>query len=179
MTSAPSGCVRGSLYFHFPGSKAQLAAEATRAEVDEASDLLSEALAAHADPADGIRAAFDAIARYLEETDFAAGCPVASLVLDVAEDAPDLLDIALAGFEAWQAMVRHALERAGLDKRRAESLAKLVIAAEECAILLARARRNGAPLRDAAEALARLVREAMPPAATRASRPVRRKLAKA
>jgi len=40
-----SGAPRGSLYFHFPGGKDQLAIEATRAGIEEATQALRQALA--------------------------------------------------------------------------------------------------------------------------------------
>ena len=70
----------------------------------------------------------------LQDTDFAAGCPVVAGALD-----PTTRDAAAAGFRRWEELLREGLERAGVPAARAESLAVLFIAAIEGAIVLSRA----------------------------------------
>src|SRR5262249_60493649 len=71
-----SGAPRGSLYFHFPGGKGELAIEATRAAVAEATQALQQALAEAKTPARAVRAYAEAAARLMRDTDYTFGCPV-------------------------------------------------------------------------------------------------------
>src|SRR6478736_3312651 len=110
-----SGAPRGSIYHHFPDGRAQLAEEATKW-------------------------AGDYVAR-LQETDFAAGCPVVAGALDATTR-----QAAAAGFKRWEELLRDALEGAGLPAARAESLAVLFIASIEGAIVLSRAEGTTRPI---------------------------------
>lgn len=158
-----SGAPRGSLYFHFPGGKAALALEATRAEVAAVTRLLEESFAAHADAARATRASFEAMAAYVRDSGYTLGCPAAPLTLDVGADAPELAAAAEEGFESWHAILATGLARGGIPKGRARNLATLILAAQEGGILLARAKRDVTPLLEAGEEAARVVRAAMPP----------------
>src|ERR671918_458343 len=71
------GAPKGSFYFHFPGGKEQLAAEAVAQSGRQLRDALAAALA------DGdIDGVFDALASLLEDSGFQRGCPIATIALD-------------------------------------------------------------------------------------------------
>src|SRR5215813_14477963 len=103
-----SGAPRGSLYFHFPGGKDQLAIEATRAAVDEATEALRASLAEAKTPGQGVRAYAEAAARLIRETDYTLGCPVAPVILDAAGGVDELGALCKEAFESWTAMLRAA-----------------------------------------------------------------------
>ena len=78
-----SGAPRGSLYFHFPGGKEELAIAAIAA----ASGPLQErfqGLAEAESPAQVLSIVADTLAWELEESGFEKGCPVATVALDAA-----------------------------------------------------------------------------------------------
>lgn len=156
-----SGAPRGSLYFHFPGGKDALAAEATRAAIDEASGALREALAASADPAEGVRRYYELAAGLLEETDFAFGCPVAPVILDAAGGVPELEALCHEAFETWTGMLAEAFSAAGIPAGRAELLALLSVATLEGLLLVARAYRDTGPLRRMALEIEEVIAAAM------------------
>jgi len=117
-----SGAPRGSIYHHFPDGRAQLAEEATK----WAGDYVA----------------------VLQETDFAAGCPVVAGALDATTR-----EAAAAGFRRWEQLLRDALEGAGVPAARAESLAVLFIASIEGAIVLSRAEGTTRPIEQASRQL--------------------------
>lgn len=155
-----SGAPRGSLYHHFPGGKDELVLEATRSGVGRLTRALDAAMAAADEPADGFSAYLDAAAAELAASDFALGCPVASVVLD--DPAPDsaLAAACTAAFEAWERIYARRLVDAGVPPERADELATLLVAGVEGALLLARARRDTEPLRSVKRELERAVRAA-------------------
>jgi TetR/AcrR family transcriptional repressor of lmrAB and yxaGH operons len=171
---AESDAPRGSLYFHFPGGKEQLAAEAVREEGARVAKAIGAILAAHPDPAEGVRAFVGAFAEILRRSDFRDGCPVATVTLDAAAGSASIREACDASFCAWHALVRDHLRAAGFGAARAGGLATLVLSAFEGALVLARARRDVEPLARVAEELAPLLARSLPRAAATRRRARRR-----
>src|ERR1700691_1198581 len=90
---ADSGAPRGSIYFHFPGGKRELAKDAIR--------LTSEQVMAHmtanaGSSANEVLQHFVALFQHVvEASDGAAGCAVAGVTIDVAASDDELLGDAL------------------------------------------------------------------------------------
>jgi TetR/AcrR family transcriptional regulator, lmrAB and yxaGH operons repressor len=156
---AHSGAPRGSIYHHFPGGKAQLVEEATRYAGEFTAAGLATALAQR-DPVGAIEGFMSMWQRILTRSDFGDGCPVVAATLDGASPAA-ARDAARDAFAHWQALIARALVPHGVDPERAASLATLVIASIEGAIVLARAERSTAPLRRTASELERLLTAAL------------------
>ncbi|WP_109505298.1 TetR/AcrR family transcriptional regulator [Nocardioides speluncae] len=144
------GAPRGSIYHHFPGGKQQLALEATEFAGDFIASLL-DALAAEAP-----EAAVDKFVGYwrsaLTEKEFQDGCPVASAAVSGTET-PEARAAAGRAFGRWEDILARALTERGVPAARAGSLATLVIAAVEGALIMARAQRSDEPLRAVATEL--------------------------
>lgn len=154
-----SGAPRGSIYHHFPGGKAQLVEEATRSAAGAFAAGMDAALAAD-DPLVALRAFADGWLAVLRESDFGAGCPIVAVAVEGERNAAAR---AAAGeaFVAWQARLAVALERRGVARERAASLAALAVAAIEGAVVLARAQRSAEPLERVADELLRVAADAM------------------
>ena len=148
---AHSGAPRGSIYHHFPGGKAQLIEEATH----YAGDFIAAGLASsldQQDPVSALREFCSSWREVLRSSDFAAGCPVVAATVE-SERLPSARAAAAASFARWEDLLTDAIERHGQSAERARSLATLVIAAIEGAVVLARAQRSVAPFERVAEEL--------------------------
>jgi TetR/AcrR family transcriptional repressor of lmrAB and yxaGH operons len=156
-----SGAPRGSLYYHFPGGKEELVLEAARRGVAMVTQLLKEVLTDSPDPADGVRAFVEAAAHVLRDSGYVFGCPVAPIVLDSPESSA-LAEVCQEALEEWQQVLVEGLGSGGIERGRAESLATVVVCALEGGLILARARRDIAPLDAIAEELASMVQSALP-----------------
>jgi TetR/AcrR family transcriptional repressor of lmrAB and yxaGH operons len=156
-----SGAPRGSLYYHFPGGKEQLVLEATRQGVANVTQVLKEALADSPDPADGVRAFVEAAAHVLSDSGYVFGCPVAPIILDSPESSA-LAEVCQEALEEWQQVLVEGLGLAGIERGRAESLATMIVCGLEGGLILARARRDTAPLDAVADEFASMVRSARP-----------------
>ena len=156
------GAPRGSLYFHFPGGKEQLAIEATRAAVDEATQALAAMLAQSKTAAAGVRAYAEAAAQLMRESDYTFGCPVSPLILDASGGVAELAKLCRDAFETWTSMIAQALAAAGAPKSRAASLALLSVTAIEGALLAARAYRDIKPLMTVGAELEAVLTAALP-----------------
>lgn len=146
---AEGGAPKGSLYFHFPGGKEQLAVEsvalsagAVHASMRAVTDL------------DGALAVF---AEHLVASDFRDGCPIATVALDAAADSEPIREACATAYVSWRDLIVEFLVRQGIAAERAPGLATTVLAAVEGALLLARTQRDVAPLRQVAADLRVLI----------------------
>jgi AcrR family transcriptional regulator len=138
---------RGSIYHHFPGGKAQLAAEAAELDGVRIRTGIERSLADR-----GLKetlAMFGEIFRRRSAADPGLiGCPVAAAALARPED-PALAEAATAAFESWEGAIAAALEREGVTADRAAIFAGMVISTVEGALVRARAAGDHAPLNSA------------------------------
>ena len=150
---ARSGAPRGSLYFHFPGGKEELA----RAAMGRSGEQLRRAIRATMDapggPRAGIAALLEALAAGLEGSGYRDGCPIATVALETAAESEPLRETAAAIFDSWVAELARALHDSGMERGAARRRALFMLSAIEGALLLSRARRDLAPLRAVREEL--------------------------
>jgi TetR/AcrR family transcriptional regulator, lmrAB and yxaGH operons repressor len=152
---ADSGAPRGSIYFHFPGGKRELAKDAIR--------LTSEQVIAHMRANEGTSANevlqhFVALFQHVAEaSDGAAGCAVAGVTIDVPASDDELLSEARTAFHSWVTFLAGQLAGAGMNSERATGVATVAVASVEGALILCRAERGRAPLDAVASQLQRLV----------------------
>lgn len=156
---ARSGAPRGSIYHHFPGGKAQLIEEATRYAGDFTASGLVHALDQD-DPLAAVRGFKAFWVKLLRRSDYAAGCPVVAASLE-GERSPGAREAAAAAFSGWEVALSAALERRGVPRGRARSLATLVITSIEGAVVVARATQSAAPLERVAGELEQLLLDAL------------------
>jgi TetR/AcrR family transcriptional regulator, lmrAB and yxaGH operons repressor len=140
---------KGSLYFHFPGGKEQLAAESVAVSAGE----IHANLRAAAD----LDGALELFAQALVSSGFRNGCPVATVALDAAAESEPIRAACAAAYASWQDVLVGFLERQGVSPERAPGLATTVLAAVEGALLLAKTRRDVTPLRQVAADLRVLI----------------------
>ncbi|MBB5956487.1 TetR/AcrR family transcriptional repressor of lmrAB and yxaGH operons [Saccharothrix tamanrassetensis] len=163
---AEGGAPKGSLYFHFPGGKEQLAVEAVALAGDDLRTALEAVLSGTDDPVEGLNQALALLGENLERSDFKHGCPIATVALDASADSEPIREACADVYDSWQRIIAEHLNRhvadepaageAGTDEPAAhqsapgeaatDELATVVLAAIEGAVLLARTRRDLSPL---------------------------------
>jgi TetR/AcrR family transcriptional repressor of lmrAB and yxaGH operons len=152
-----AGAPRGSLYFHFPGGKEELAAAAVRKSGALWREAIMEAVDTAPNLAAGIRAACQVLADNLSDSEFEQGCPVATVALE-ASPRSDLLHEACAEcFGDWHQLIVGRLGALGLAAERAVPLATATVAMIEGAIVLCKARRSTEPLDHVGAVLGQMV----------------------
>ena len=156
---AHSGAPRGSIYHHFPGGKAQLIEEATRF----GGEIISTGLEAALEQEDPI-AAVEGVAAFwraaLLGNEFALGCPVVAVTVEGGR-VPAARNAAREVFKRWQDLDARILERAGVPAQRARSIAAMMVAAIEGAVILSRAERSDEPLERVVDELQKLIGDAV------------------
>ena len=151
---------KGSMYFHFPGGKEQLAAEAVGAFADRGNRGLEEILAESATMHDLIHAIFDVYIEHLQATDYREGCAVATVSLDAAAGRPVLAEATDQAFRGWVDRLAEGLEARGRSPQESHALATLIIAAVEGTIMMAKGERSTEPVAAARDALLKAVARA-------------------
>lgn len=154
---ADSGAPKGSLYFHFPGGKQQLATESLERSGTELCDLIEAALAAARSPAGAVRAVATTLAETLSSSDFRDGCPIATVALESGVAGEAVRQASERAYRSWLEVVADYLRRHDFGPQHAEALAVLIISSIEGALLLAKTQRDTAPLRTVADQLAALL----------------------
>lgn len=141
---------RGSIYFHFPEGKEQLAAEALRAAGAVMTANIAEALS-HRDAVTAVRRFVAVYGKEMEESDFHHGCPIATVALEAAATSRTLREVCVQVFAQWEDLLTRRLERDGLARAAARKLAVVILSLLEGAMILCRTRRTTRPLRQVAE----------------------------
>jgi AcrR family transcriptional regulator len=155
-----SGAPRGSVYHHFPGGKQQLAEEATR----WAGDFMTASIAAAIERDEPLALIENFTRVWIEivrQSDFEAGCPIVAATLE-GRRTPAARAAAATAFGNWEELIAGAIQRHDIPADRAHSLATLIIASVEGAVVLARAERSTAPLERVASELLTLVEIVIP-----------------
>ncbi|MQY09358.1 TetR/AcrR family transcriptional regulator [Actinomadura macrotermitis] len=150
---AESGAPKGSLYFHFPGGKEQLAADALRLSGAELAGELARAAAGVTGAREGITALGEHFARSLEESDYTKGCPLATVALETSSASAEIRGACDSAYGAWLDGIEGALRRWGVPAGEAGPLAVLVLSSLQGAIMLARVRRDASLIRTVARRL--------------------------
>jgi len=156
-----SGAPRGSVYYHFPGGKEELAREATEREVQKITDYLAAAFRESTGPAEAVRAYVEGAREHSRTSGYRLGCPVASLVLDSPEASSPISEVCRKALEEWHELLRDGLAAGGVLPERAGSLATLILTSVEGALILARSREDPEPLDAIADELAATVTAAL------------------
>jgi TetR/AcrR family transcriptional repressor of lmrAB and yxaGH operons len=150
---AEAAAPKGSMYFHFPGGKEELAAAAVDRFAERASAAMARGLADNDTVRDAVLGYLDGYIAHLERTGFREGCAVASVALDAAAAHDTLAEATGRAMRRWTDMLAEAFEAEGRPPAEAHGLATLVIATLEGTIVMAKGERSTEPIAAARDAL--------------------------
>jgi len=144
---AHSRAPRGSAYHYFPGGRTQLLCEA----VDYAGDHVAAIIAEAQSSLGLLDTLIDKYRRQLLDSDFRAGCPIVAVSVesgseDDRERIEPVTERAAAVFDRWTDLLAARFIGDGIAAADARELAVFTTSAIEGAIVLARVRRDVAPL---------------------------------
>lgn len=149
---------RGSIYYHFPGGKDELAVEvaaAWRYKIErEAARLASRSANVEA----FLCAVLDNTRKSLLASDYADGCPMSGIIANVGGGSEEPLRKAVgATFNGWVDALTAGLVSKGLKQKQARHMAVTVVVAIEGAITVSRATCDAAPFADIQEMVGTLL----------------------
>lgn len=141
---------RGSLYFHFPGGKEQIAEESVRLAGVRMTRFVDNIIADTQTLEEFIDGLFVGWAAHLEETGFTRGCGVALIALETSATSERLRGAAEAVFNGWRSKIEAVAVARGLHPDDAARFGFILLASMQGAIVLCKAMRAATPLIEAA-----------------------------
>ena len=141
-----SGTPKGSLYFHFPGGKEELAIAAIAYSCGSRLAAMEQILATTETAVDAFRTLLGSMRDRLVASGFEEGCPIATVVLETAASSDALQKTCSRAWARWTDLFERRLSAEGHSPERARHLATLTLSMMEGSLMLARAHRSTAPL---------------------------------
>lgn len=144
---------RGSLYFHFPGGKEQIGAEAVARVGAEVAMRFRGLHDSGVDLDTFIEQVFKTTAKESKMREYKASCPMAAVASGFGAQDVNLAGAVRAAFSSWEREIIAAAEARGLKPKDAEAFASAMLAAMEGAFILSKAQASSAPHVNASRAL--------------------------
>lgn len=148
---------KGSMYFHFPGGKEQLATEAVQLAGGELGVGFTAVLDTAPDARSGIVELGRLLAGQLEASAYREGCPVATVALEEAAESEAIRGACETVYDAWSESLASRLRSWGVPDDQADPLAALVLSSLQGALLVARVRRDAAVIEEVAHRVGEVV----------------------
>ncbi len=148
---------RGSIYYHFPNGKPELAlqiAEKVRAEVEI---FVASVARKVAEPTAFLQKLVAHHSKRLVGSGYTLGCPLMGVVITGDVETPELAEAVSVAFGSWVSSIAEALEAKGFAAAPATQLATMTVVGVEGAIVLARAQRSAEPFTALSRSLPYLV----------------------
>lgn len=155
-----SGSPKGSLYYHFPGGKEELAVEAVSHVGRIVLERIRENLAQVSDCAEAIASFIRNIALNVERSNYRAGGPITTIAMETASTNQTLRAECQRIYDEWQEAFAEKLREGGLDENRAKRMATLIVAAIEGGVILCRTSQSRVPLEQVSEEIEALIMQA-------------------
>ena len=156
---------KGSMYFHFPGGKEELAAAAVDYFAERVMQRLENGLAEADTVGEAVATFFDDYVEHFHRTNFCEGCAAATVALDAASAHETLAAATGRAFRGWIDRFAEALEAEGRSPAEAHRLATLIVAAIEGTVVIGKGQRSTEPF----VAVQAVLRDLLAPADTLAA----------
>lgn len=139
---------RGSIYYHFPNGKQELAIEVANKVRREIEDFVAHTSEKIAEPVAFLQRLMDHHRKRLVNSGYELGCPLMGVVTSGEIETPELAEAVAAAFGTWIGSIAAALETKGFTAAQAGLLASLVVTGVEGSIVVARAKGSPQPFAD-------------------------------
>jgi TetR/AcrR family transcriptional regulator, lmrAB and yxaGH operons repressor len=142
---------KGSLYYHFPDGKEQLALEAVQMTAKFVLNQIVEGLQKSVDPVIAIVNLINHMANRFEKEGGRGGVPVASIALETSLISERLREACQSAYRSFQDAFTQKLIISGFEENRATELGVVINSMVEGAFLLSFTMGNSQPLRTVAK----------------------------
>lgn len=131
-----SGAPKGSLYYHFPEGKEQLAIESVQLTAKFVAENIEEGLNKFSDPIKAIQSFILDMAERFQKERFKVGIPIASVALETALISEPLRKACQSAYGDFQHLFTKKLADSGYKAERAEELGIVINSMIEGAFLI-------------------------------------------
>ncbi|EQB37811.1 hypothetical protein M948_04410 [Virgibacillus sp. CM-4] len=142
-----SGAPKGSIYYHFPNGKEQLAIEAINWTKQVVTNFIKEKLTLHDNPVEAIQYFIAESAERFEKDNYFIGVPITALVLETSSTSENLRKACNDVFEAWSTEFSQVLEINGYEKEKANKLGESINSMIQGAFIVSLARKDSSAIR--------------------------------
>ena len=150
-----SGAPKGSLYYHFPAGKEELALEAIKLVSKIIQQNIETGLSKIEDPAQSIQAFIKELASHIQCDHFS----VSLLALETSCISETLREACDQAFESWITTYANKLIQGGFDKEKAQTLARVIQLMVEGALTISTAKKETTTLFIVAEQIPILLKQ--------------------
>jgi len=140
-----SGAPRGSVYFHFPGGKAQLVIEAAEAYAHQQVACIDRVAEQAGSAAEFIEAYLNLARDGMADSGYSRGCGISPLVIEATEGSGEVAETSRRAFTEMTGRLAFHFIAYGMDSKAARELAEALLASLMGALITARALRSPAP----------------------------------
>ncbi len=148
---------RGSIYYHFPKGKQELALEVAAKVSRELAELISRTSAKLPDATAFLQRLVEVHRKRLVTSGYELGCPLMGIIASGDAETPELAAAVEQAFNSWTNSISDALVDKGFTQPQANHLATLVVSGIEGCIMVARAKRSPAPFVEFSRSIPMLV----------------------
>lgn len=148
-----SGAPRGSLYFHFPGGKEQIGAEAVARFGEEVAGRFRALRLSGVDLVTFVDMVFKTTAREVTDRCYTASCPMAAIAVGFGSDNPNLQAAVRDAFKSWEVEISLAAQANGVSETDADMFASAMLAAMEGAFVVSKAQSSAISHANASRAI--------------------------
>ncbi|MDF3822102.1 TetR/AcrR family transcriptional regulator [Leptospira sp. 96542] len=146
-----TGTPRGSLYFHFPGGKEELARLALLHSGNELNHSFQTILSNAETPTQAIKQIFGAMEARIVGSDYKKGCPIATTAMETSGTVQMISETCNEVYASWLKTFDSYLVSKGYTLKNAKQLSLSLFSLWEGALLLSKLQKSPEPLRVAAK----------------------------
>ncbi len=137
---------KGSMYYHFPKGKEEIAVAVIDASKHEIGLNIKAAHENSASLNQFVDLLVDQFCQNLTTSNFTKGCPITTINLEMASESENIRIACNAAYTHWADVCASVFNCSGVDAQRSEELAEFLLAVIEGALILARAQKTVLPL---------------------------------
>lgn len=142
-----AGTPRGSIYYHVPNGKEEVAIGVAHKVADEHECRVASLGREHREPAAFLQAVVDHHIDQLVKSGYQEGCAMVGITVSVDTDSVELRTAVAEAFTRWIDAISQVLREQGLGVAASRDLATAVVSGIEGAMVISRATGNSAPLK--------------------------------
>ncbi len=156
-----SGVPKGSLYYHFPKGKTELAASAVYLANERIVATLKKIIGLVPGPIEAVELFCHFYIEEMFKGNYKSGCPIATVTLETAATIEPIQQASKAGFKEMVSLFSAMLMTQDVPSTQAKELAVLTVSAIEGALIMCKAQRSTEPLKIVQKSLRKQLKDTL------------------
>lgn len=150
---------RGSVYYYFKNGRTDMIKAAMGVADDQMMEMIHQSFTGQKDLPAAVEAFFDNWGAYVSKNDFKNGCMATALAVEGHSLEEDLQQLDRQTFTQWQDELVKSITAYGLAAKQAQSLATMILASGEGAVILSRVSHSLLPMQQVAHQVSSLAQK--------------------